>query len=43
MDLVPDVYDNIFDAMRVLARQIEEDRLDFSSLEFEGRGHITRK
>merc|ERR1711874_255171 len=28
VDLVPDVYDNIFDAMTVLARQIEEDRLD---------------
>jgi len=28
VDLVPDVYDNIFDAMRVLARQIEEDRLN---------------
>ena len=29
VDLVPDVYDNIFDAMTVLARQIEEDRSDF--------------
>merc|ERR1712099_226753 len=25
VDLVPDIYDNIFDAMKVLARQIEED------------------
>ena len=31
VDLVPDVYDNIFDAMTVLARQIEEDRSDFIS------------
>jgi len=28
VDLVPDIYDNIFDAMKVLARQIEEDRLN---------------
>jgi len=33
VDLVPDVYDNIFDAMSVLARQIEEDRLNIPVLD----------
>merc|ERR1712154_662020 len=28
VDFIPDIYDNIFDAMKVLARQIEEDRLN---------------